>query len=115
MATVSVPIWQTAQVPWVLPENIRVSRRKLAALKSSFTTVIPPAIADLELALPATLVADLEEAAADAVRFDEYVAAAFPAGLVAPMRSVLLRAESASSSQIEHLSVSARQLSNAQL
>ncbi|WP_222593407.1 Fic family protein [Aeromicrobium flavum] len=79
-----------------------------------------PRIATLDPPLPASLLAESEEAAREAARFDEHVGATFgtsAAGLseIGPMSAILLRTESASSSQIENLTAGARQIALAEL
>jgi len=83
-------------------ERIRVSRPYQAA--------VPPLVAGLEVHLaPETL--DLQEqAVAEIVRFDTQMA-----NLPVPMPAILLRTESASSSQIEHLTSNARNIALAEL
>ncbi|WP_308121770.1 Fic family protein [Actinotalea ferrariae] len=73
---------------------------------------MPPRIAAYTPSLPSDLAADVEEASAALARFDSYTRARLgthsPA--LGPMSAILLRTESASSSQIENLTVGARQL-----
>lgn len=92
-------------------------RRKHAG---SYAAAITPKIAAVDPHLPAYLVAESEEAALEVARFDEYVSATFGtpadgAPEIAPMSAILLRTESASSSQIENLTVGARQIALAEL
>jgi Fic family protein len=74
-----------------------------------------PKIAGLDVSIPTGLMVDLEEATAEIARLDTYLAAKFPEDELAPMQTVLLRTESASSSQLENISVGARQLAIAEL
>jgi len=62
-------------------------------------------------------VSDVDEAGQEIARFDEYISNAFgqDSGEIAPMSAILLRTESASSSQIENLTVGARQIALAEL
>jgi Fic family protein len=71
---------------------------------------VPARIADLRLGLPDELTADAEDAAAVLARFDAEVQHRF--GVTT---AVLLRTESASSSQIEQISASARAIAEAEL
>jgi len=89
----------------------------MAAASGSYERTIPPAIADLRLSIPADLATDIEEAAAALASFDRYAASALgpDSPTLGPMSTILLRTESASSSQIENLTVSARQLAMAQI
>jgi len=67
--------------------------------------------------LPSEVVGDVDEAGQEIARFDEYISSSFGehSGEIAPMSAVLLRTESASSSQIENLTVGARQIVLAEL
>ncbi|WP_201265162.1 hypothetical protein [Rhodococcus sp. P1Y] len=63
-------------------------------------------IVDLELRLSAELSAESEDALREIVRFDEYASQRLCSTTeLAPMSSILLRSESAASSQIENLTV----------
>ncbi|MDR1799178.1 MAG: Fic family protein, partial [Bifidobacteriaceae bacterium] len=67
--------------------------------------------------LPPSLAADIEEAAAALKEFDGYARSllGLTSPTLGPMSAVLLRTESASSSQIENLTVGARQLALAEI
>ena len=80
-----------------------------------YQAAVPVAIAELDFAVSGPVAADAEDAAAAIVRLDTYVSSVFGGDDIAPMRSVLLRSESAASSQIENLTVGARQLALAEL
>ncbi|WP_366928437.1 Fic family protein [Cellulomonas sp.] len=69
-----------------------------------------PAVADLDVRLPRAAAAAAEEASAVIRDFD-----AEAAGDVAPFAAILLRSESASSSQIENLTSGAKQIALAEL
>ena len=58
-----------------------------------YKTAITPAIADLDLALPPTVLAEMEDASHEITRFDTELG-----GEIAPFAAVLLRSESAASS-----------------
>ena len=102
---------------WVAESDSMTSRRQLAAASGPYERTIAAPIADLRLSLPAGLAADVEEAAAALASFDRYAASALgpDSPTLGPMSTILLRTESASSSQIENLTVSARQLAMAQI
>jgi Fic family protein len=85
-----------------------LTRRERVA--GAYESAIPAQIAELTFDLPAALSADAEDAAAEIARFD---ASAEP-GLGA-LTAVLLRSESASSSQIEQITASARAIAEAEL
>ncbi|QIK84510.1 Fic family protein [Sanguibacter sp. HDW7] len=102
---------------WVADSDGMTSRRAMAAASGPYERAVTPEIAALRLAIPADLVADLEEAAAALASFDRHAAAALgpESPTLGPMSSILLHTESSSSSQIENLTVSARQLALAQI
>ncbi len=89
----------------------------MAAASGPYESTVPAKLADLSIQLPAGLAADAEEAAAELARFDVYARARLgidnPA--LGPMSAILLRTESASSSQIENLTAGARQLALAEI
>lgn len=102
--------------PWVPSyDSSLLSRRQQAALPATYQAAVPVAIADLDFAVNGAVAADAEDAAAAIVRLDTYVSSVLGEDDIVPMRSVLLRSESAASSQIENLTVGARQLALAEL
>ena len=76
----------------------------------TYHPAIPVSIADLVLDLPPSVLADAESAGHEITRFDAELG-----GEVAPFAAVLLRSESAASSQIENLTASARAIAEAEL
>ncbi|GAA4282780.1 Fic family protein [Brevibacterium daeguense] len=78
---------------------------------------VPPSIAMQEFMISASDIADVEDATRALVAFDSHARATLGAGSAAlsPMSAILLRTESASSSQIERLTTSARQLALAEI
>src|SRR5690554_2687381 len=102
---------------WVADNTGMLSRRAMADASGPYERTIAPTIAELSLQFPADLVADMEEAAAALSSFDQYARTRLghDNATLGPMSSILLRTESASSSQIENLTVSARQLALAQI
>jgi Fic family protein len=95
---------------WDPPLHHGLTRRERAARGRTYRSAVPARISDLALTLPAGLVADAEEAAAEVARFDTST----EHGLGA-ITAVLLRSESASSSQIEQITASARAIAEAEL
>ncbi|NTW41891.1 MAG: Fic family protein [Cellulomonadaceae bacterium] len=83
-------------------QRIRMSRPYEAA--------VPPTIADLAPRLSSDTLDLQEQAVSEVIRFDTEMAV-----LPVPMPSILLRTESASSSQIEHLTSNARNIALAEL
>lgn len=104
----------TESCPWE-PRHPPVAgdRRPVPA---TYEATVPAAIADLRLDLDAVVLAAAEDARAAVVRFDARLSTLFGDGAeLAPLASVLLRTESASSSQIENITAGARALALAEL
>jgi Fic family protein len=76
----------------------------------TYHPAVPASIADLVLDLPPSVFADAESASHEITRFDAELG-----GEIAPFAAVLLRSESAASSQIENLTASARAIAEAEL
>ncbi|MCJ1714610.1 Fic family protein [Curtobacterium sp. VKM Ac-2922] len=75
-----------------------------------YAAAVPPMIAHLPLTLGDEVAGLVDEASSALVRFDSELG-----GEIAPFSSLLLRSEAAASSQIEHLTASARQVFTAEL
>lgn len=95
---------------WNPSTSYGYTRRERADRGVTYRSAVPATIAGLQLGLPAGLAADAEDAAAEIARFD----ASAEHGLGAVI-AVLLRSESASSSQIEQITASARAIAEAEL
>jgi Fic family protein len=80
----------------------------------AYRAAVPSQIARLTFDLDPAVAAESEDARAEITRFDAELSRDFD-GEFAPMASVLLRTESASSSQIENITAGARALSLAEL
>lgn len=76
----------------------------------TYHPAVPANIADLVLDLPSPVAAHAESASREIARFDSELG-----GEIAPFGAVLLRSESAASSQIENLTASARAIAEAEL
>src|ERR1700740_371942 len=76
----------------------------------SYHPAVPANIAELVLDLPPSVLAEAESASHEITRFDAELG-----GEIAPFAAVLLRSESAASSQIENLTASARAIAEAEL
>lgn len=81
-----------------------------AAKYGTYHPAVPVDIADVVLDLPPSVLADAESASREITRFDAELG-----GEIAPFAAVLLRSESAASSQIENLTASARAIAEAEL
>jgi Fic family protein len=93
------------------------SRSAIAAANGPYRSTVTPPILDYSPHLPSELAADVAEAEAALARFDQH--ARLVLGVdnpgFGPMSSILLRTESASSSQVENITVGARQLALAEI
>lgn len=76
----------------------------------TYHPVVPARIAEIALTLPASVLAKAEAASHEITRFDAELG-----GEIAPFAAVLLRSESAASSQIENLTASSRAIAEAEL
>ena len=76
----------------------------------TYHPAVPASIAELDLVLPDTVLAEAEAASREIARFDAELGSE-----IAPFAAVLLRSESAASSQIENLSASARSIAEEEL
>lgn len=97
---------------WAMPAeagyglaDLRAARRQ----SGSFRAAVPAVIAELDVTLPGRVLADADEASHEIARFDAELGAE-----IAPFSSVLLRTESAASSNIENLTASARAIAEAE-
>lgn len=102
-------------------DDIVASRRQRLAARGPYRAAVPAVIADLDVELPAETEAAAEDALIEITRFDADLSRALPSteGAVddelAPLAAVLLRTESASSSQIENVTAGAKALALATL
>ncbi len=113
---VPVPPVERRPERWEVPHGM-TSRRARERGTGTYFVTSPARISTLTLDLPSGLAAHIADAENALASFDEHSSATFgslgqPLG---PMSSILLRSESASSSQIENLTVGARQLALAVL
>lgn len=98
-----------------------MSRRARMRARGPYQAAVIPRIADRSLPLPPTVTAAAEDALMAIARFDAELSTAGDArepqttGEIAPLASVLLRTESASSSQIENVTAGAKALAMATL
>ncbi|MGW6265872.1 Fic family protein [Cellulosimicrobium funkei] len=102
---------------WTAENDGLSTRAQVAAGSGPYESTIPTAIADYSPVLTPQQSADAEEAAAALARFDSYASATLGPDnpTLGPMSSILLRTESASSSQIENLTVGAKELALAEI
>ena len=113
--------WETH--PWDREPDHSASRRQQLAARGPYQAAVPASIAEADVRINAALQAEAEDAVREIVRFDAEVTAIAErraaregddAALgLAPLASVLLRTESASSSEIESVTAGARALAMA--
>ena len=105
MATLGPVMYETLR--WTPSSGSPYSRSRRSG---PYEAAIPHPIADLDLTLAPTALADMEDASHDIARLDAELG-----GEIAPFAAVLLRSESAASSRIENLTASARSIAEAEL
>ncbi|CAG7614654.1 hypothetical protein LEUCIP111803_01804 [Leucobacter soli] len=99
------------QRPWQGSDgDVIVSRRQRMLARGDYAAAVPPFIADAVLRLEADVLAVADDAGRELTRFDTEVGV-----IAAPFASILLRTESASSSEVENLTSSAKQVALAEL
>jgi Fic family protein len=105
------------ELPWQaqeLGDGGAMSRRARLKARGPYKAAILPEIAEHLFRLPADVLAEAEDALVEIVRFDaELSATRFGRDEFAPLAAVLLRTESASSSQIENVTAGAKALAMA--
>lgn len=97
-------------VSWERSESPYVSRRQARRAAGPYNAAVPPFIASADVELSSDVLALTEDASAAIARFDATVGA-----IAAPFASILLRTESASSSEIEDLTSGAKQIALAEI
>lgn len=98
-------IWPTPTEAGYGLADLRAAQRQAG----EYDAAVPAAIANLHMALPAHVLANADEASREVARFDAELGHE-----IAPFASVLLRSESAASSNIENLTASARAIAEAE-
>ncbi|WP_332879960.1 Fic family protein [Kineosporia rhizophila] len=102
--------------PWEPVENgMPLSRRARLASRGPYRAAVPAAIAHLDFALPGHVIAESTDALTEIARFDAELSLPGHGGEFVPLAAVLLRTESASSSQIENVTAGAKALALATL
>lgn len=91
------------------------TRAERTAMRSSYQAAIPAEIAFADVALDPAALAASDDARAEVSRFDAELIHLLPGTEMAPLAAVLLRTESASSSQIENITARAKALALAEL
>lgn len=96
--------------PWDQDPLAQASRRARRASVGPYRACVPPSIAELPVELDAETLAEADDAARELARFDAECAAR-----PLPLEAILLRTESASSSEIERITAGSRQIALAEL
>lgn len=91
------------------------TRAERLAMRASYASAIPAEIARAAISVDPPALAAADDARAEISRFDADLTAMLPSAEIAPLAAVLLRTESASSSQIEHITAGAKALALAEL
>lgn len=102
------PQVQFEEHEWV--PGVDVPRRWRSTYSGPYRSAVVPRIAELYPEVPSGVAAVADEASAEIARFDAEMGRE-----IAPFASVLLRSESAASSQIEHITASAKAVALAEL
>ncbi|AWB95411.1 cell filamentation protein Fic [Agromyces badenianii] len=96
--------------PWERTGDEVASRRALLRARGDYQAAVPPFIAAAPVTLAAETIALADDASQELARLDA------EAGMIAaPFASILLRSESASSSEVENLTSSAKQVALAEI
>ncbi|MBT1164311.1 Fic family protein [Bifidobacterium felsineum] len=97
---------------WHPDSDAYISRSERVRETGEYWSAVPVSVAGLNVNMPADVSATLEESAHALGELDIYAGARFGAKnrILGPMSSILLRTESTSSSQIENLTVGAKNL-----
>lgn len=96
--------------PWRREGTEIASRRELRSAAGPYRASVPPLIAATPLRLRSAILAEAEDASTELARFDAEFGA-----ITAPFSSILLRTESASSSEVENITSSAKQVALAEI
>lgn len=115
--TVRVPAIGYETQAWRPTQPELFSRSELRRQTGDYESAVTPRIESWNPTLSTGLSADIADAEQALVEFDVYSATALGAAKdrIVPMSAILLRTESASSSQIENLTASAKQIALAEL
>lgn len=105
--------WES--LPWQRDPTQPLSRSRRAQISARYDAAVPASIAALAPAIDATTLAAADDARAEISRFDAELSSMLPGTELAPLAAVLLRTESASSSQIEQVTAGARALAMAEI
>lgn len=105
--------WETLQ--WESNTDLPMSRAQRAKVRSTYQAAVPAFIAKAPVAISPETLAASDDARAEISRFDAELTSLLPGTELAPIASILLRTESASSSHIENITVGSKALAIAEL
>lgn len=106
--------WET--LPWASGHSmLPTSRAQRARIRPTYDAAVPATIAPLAVQVEPAALAAADDARAEISRFDAELSSMLPGTEIAPLAAVLLRSESASSSQIENITARAKALALAEL
>ncbi|WP_350348373.1 Fic family protein [Agromyces sp. G08B096] len=116
-STVPWPALGSEEYSWAPRAPEIHSNAEVRRQTGQYFAAVPPKIAELDVSLSAVEARDLEESTAALVAFDNHAqkTLGLDSPALGPMSAILLRTESASSSQIEQLTTSAKQLALAEI
>jgi len=104
------------ELPWQgSGASLPMSRSQRAAIRPTYRAAVPAPITGLVFDVEPSVAALVDDARAEIARFDAELSAMFPGTELAPLPSLLLRTESASSSQIENITAGAKSLALAEI
>lgn len=101
--------------PWATTSETLLSRAQRVAMRHDYVATVPAMIETLAPTIDAAAMAAADNARAEISRFDAELSTLLPGTEFAPLAAVLLRTESASSSQIENITARAKALALAEL
>lgn len=102
------------ELPWSSTSQLPMTRSERASIRPTYKAAVPARIAELPFRIESPVAAAIDDARAEIARFDVELSALFPGVEIAPLPAVLLRTESASSSQIENITAGAKALALAE-
>lgn len=91
-----------------------LTRAERLSVGKRYQAAVPARIANMHIEIEPEVAAEADDARGELSRFDEQIARRFP-GEFMPLQAVLLRTESASSSQIENITAGAKALALAEI
>ena len=114
---VAVPAATYETRTWAPTDRGFFSRSEMRRQRGPYQSIVTAPLAGWQPSLPAAVAADVEDGTRALVEFDLHALSILGAESPAlgPMSAILLRTESSSSSQIENLTTSARQLALAEI